>query len=86
MILGYKRFNCILRSCEKKKHISRSEKFKLCTVWRNNAYETTRKRIRCAFILPKRKGVTLTSNGEILLTYAKQIIHLIDQSVKSSSK
>ena len=67
----------------KEKHISRSEKFKLCTVWRNNAYETTRKRIRCAFILPKRKGVTLTSNGEILLTYAKQIIHLIDQSVKA---
>ena len=32
------------------------------------------------------KGVTLTSNGEILLTYAKQIIYLMDQSVKSSSK
>ncbi|MGE7880398.1 LysR family transcriptional regulator [Bacillus sp. NPDC094077] len=29
------------------------------------------------------KGVTLTSNGEILLTYAKQIIHLMDQSVKA---
>ena len=33
--------------------------------------------------LPKRKGVTLTSNGEILLTYAKQIIHLMDRSVKA---
>lgn len=29
------------------------------------------------------KGVTLTSNGEILLTYAKQIIYLMDQSVKA---
>lgn len=29
------------------------------------------------------KGVTLTSNGEILLTYAKQIIHLMDQSIKA---
>ncbi|MFB6646555.1 LysR family transcriptional regulator [Bacillus toyonensis] len=29
------------------------------------------------------KGVTLTSNGEILLTYAKQIIHLMEQSVKA---
>lgn len=29
------------------------------------------------------KGVTLTSNGEILLTYAKQIIHLIDQSIQA---
>ncbi|MGE7873964.1 LysR family transcriptional regulator [Bacillus paramycoides] len=29
------------------------------------------------------KGVTLTSNGEILLSYAKQIIHLMDQSVKA---
>lgn len=27
------------------------------------------------------KGVTLTSNGEILLTYAKQIINLMDQSI-----
>ena len=30
------------------------------------------------------KGVTLTSNGEILLTYAKQIIHLgSEQSIKA---
>ena len=29
------------------------------------------------------KGVTLTSNGEILLTYAKQIIHLMHQSIKA---
>lgn len=29
------------------------------------------------------KGVTLTSNGEILLTYAKQIIHLMDRSIKA---
>ncbi|MBJ8051032.1 LysR family transcriptional regulator [Bacillus cereus] len=29
------------------------------------------------------KGVSLTSNGEILLTYAKKIIHLMDQSVKA---
>ncbi|PEX95072.1 LysR family transcriptional regulator [Bacillus cereus] len=29
------------------------------------------------------KGVTLTSDGEILLTYAKQIIHLMDQSIKA---
>ncbi|PGZ09108.1 LysR family transcriptional regulator [Bacillus cereus] len=29
------------------------------------------------------KGVTLTSNGEILLTYAKQIIYLMDQSIKA---
>ncbi|MED0998960.1 LysR family transcriptional regulator [Bacillus mobilis] len=29
------------------------------------------------------KGVTLTSNGGILLTYAKQIIHLMDQSIKA---
>ncbi|PEC19054.1 LysR family transcriptional regulator [Bacillus cereus] len=29
------------------------------------------------------KGVTLTSNGEILLTYTKQIIHLMDQSIKA---
>ncbi|KFM99409.1 LysR family transcriptional regulator [Bacillus clarus] len=29
------------------------------------------------------KGVSLTSNGEILFTYAKQIIHVMDQSVKA---
>ncbi|PEY39577.1 LysR family transcriptional regulator [Bacillus cereus] len=29
------------------------------------------------------KGVSLTSNGEILLTYAKQIIYLTDQSIKA---
>lgn len=29
------------------------------------------------------KGVDLTTNGEILLTYAKQIIHLMEQSIKS---
>lgn len=29
------------------------------------------------------KGVTINANGEILLTYAKQIINLMDQSIKS---
>lgn len=29
------------------------------------------------------KGVSLTSNGEILLTYAKQIIYLTEQSIKA---
>lgn len=29
------------------------------------------------------KGVSLNANGEILLTYAKQIIYLIEQSIKS---
>ena len=29
------------------------------------------------------KGVSLTSNGEILLTYTKQIIHLMEQSIKA---
>ncbi|PFN05272.1 LysR family transcriptional regulator [Bacillus cereus] len=29
------------------------------------------------------KGVSLTSNGEILLTYAKQIIHLTEQAMKA---
>ncbi|KEK22695.1 LysR family transcriptional regulator [Bacillus gaemokensis] len=29
------------------------------------------------------KGVSLTSNGEILLAYAKQIIHLMEQSIKA---
>ncbi|MDM5189187.1 LysR family transcriptional regulator [Bacillus sp. DX4.1] len=29
------------------------------------------------------KGVALTANGEILLTYAKQIIYLVEQSIKA---
>ena len=83
MILGYKRFNCILRSCERKNISHAAKNLNYVQSGVTMRMKQLENELGVPLFYRNGKGVTLTSNGEILLTYAKQIIYLMDQSVKA---
>ena len=86
MIRGHKRFNCILRSREEENNCFTQRK-NLNYVQSGVTMRMKQLENELGVLLFYRngKGVTLTSNGEILLTYAKQIIQF-NIIYKSGSK
>ena len=67
----------------KEKHISRTKNLNYVQSGVTMRMKQLENELGVPLFYRNGKGVTLTSNGEILLTYAKQIIHLMDRSVKA---